>query len=68
MKVIFRVFLVVLATVFTLSTRTFAPDAAADYKAKCASCHKPLSGNAYKVQLARVAVKRAILKAAGGAV
>jgi xanthine dehydrogenase YagS FAD-binding subunit len=27
---------------------------------------KPLSGNAYKVQLARVAVKRAILKAAGG--
>jgi xanthine dehydrogenase YagS FAD-binding subunit len=26
---------------------------------------KPLSGNAYKVQLARVAVKRAILKAAG---
>ena len=29
---------------------------------------KPLSGNAYKVQLARVAVKRAILKAAGGAV
>jgi xanthine dehydrogenase YagS FAD-binding subunit len=28
---------------------------------------KPLSGNAYKVQLARVAVKRAILKAAGGA-
>jgi xanthine dehydrogenase YagS FAD-binding subunit len=28
---------------------------------------RPLSGNAYKVQLARVAVKRAILKAAGGA-
>ena len=28
---------------------------------------KPLSGNAYKVQLAKVAVKRAILKAAGGA-
>ena len=28
---------------------------------------KPLSQNAYKVQLARVAVKRAILKAAGGA-
>jgi len=27
---------------------------------------KPLSHNAYKVQLARVAVKRAILKAAGG--
>ena|SRR5438105_2840450 len=28
---------------------------------------KPLSQNAYKIQLARVAVKRAILKAAGGA-
>jgi len=28
---------------------------------------RPLSHNAYKVQLARVAVKRAILKAAGGA-
>jgi xanthine dehydrogenase YagS FAD-binding subunit len=28
---------------------------------------KPLSHNAYKVQIARVAVKRAILKAAGGA-
>ncbi len=28
---------------------------------------KPLSGNAYKVQLARVAVKRAIMKATGGA-
>jgi xanthine dehydrogenase YagS FAD-binding subunit len=28
---------------------------------------KPLSHNAYKIQLARVAVKRAILKAAGGA-
>lgn len=27
---------------------------------------RPLSGNAYKVQLARVAVRRAILKAAGG--
>jgi xanthine dehydrogenase YagS FAD-binding subunit len=27
----------------------------------------PLSHNGYKVQLARVAVKRAILKAAGGA-
>ena len=28
---------------------------------------KPLSQNAYKIQLARVAVKRAVLKAAGGA-
>jgi len=27
---------------------------------------KPLSGNAYKIQLARVAVKRAVLAAAGG--
>jgi CO/xanthine dehydrogenase FAD-binding subunit len=26
---------------------------------------KPMSGNAYKVQVARTAVKRAILKAAG---
>jgi mono/diheme cytochrome c family protein len=39
MKTIFRVFLAVLAIAFTLSTRTFAADAAADYKAKCASCH-----------------------------
>jgi xanthine dehydrogenase YagS FAD-binding subunit len=28
---------------------------------------KPLTHNAYKVQLARVAIRRAILKAAGGA-
>jgi xanthine dehydrogenase YagS FAD-binding subunit len=27
---------------------------------------KPLSGNAYKIQLARVAVRRAVLAAAGG--
>ncbi len=26
---------------------------------------KPMSGNAYKVQIARTAVKRAIMKAAG---
>jgi cytochrome c6 len=39
MKTIFRAFLVVLAIAFTLSTRTFAADAAADYKAKCALCH-----------------------------
>jgi xanthine dehydrogenase YagS FAD-binding subunit len=38
--------------------------AAADAALKNA---RPLSHNAYKVQLARVAVKRAILKAAGGA-
>jgi xanthine dehydrogenase YagS FAD-binding subunit len=29
------------------------------------SAAKPMSGNAYKVQIARTAVKRAILKAAG---
>jgi len=39
MKTTFRVLLVVLAIAFTLSTRMFAADAAADYKAKCASCH-----------------------------
>jgi mono/diheme cytochrome c family protein len=39
MKIIFWAFLVVLAIAFTLSTRTFAADAAADYKAKCATCH-----------------------------
>jgi xanthine dehydrogenase YagS FAD-binding subunit len=45
-----------------------ANDATAQ-KAAEAALHnaKPLSQNAYKVQLARVAVKRAILKAAGGA-
>jgi len=31
------------------------------------STAKPLTHNGYKVQLARVSVKRAILKAAGGA-
>lgn len=41
MKTIFRGFLVVLAIAFTLATRTFAADAAADYKAKCATCHGP---------------------------
>lgn len=39
MKTTFRALLVVLAIAFTFSTRTFAADAAADYKAKCASCH-----------------------------
>jgi len=38
--------------------------AAADAALKNA---RPLSQNSYKVQLARVAVKRAIMKAAGGA-
>jgi cytochrome c6 len=38
MKSFFRLSLVVFSLVFALSTWTFA-DAAADYKAKCASCH-----------------------------
>jgi len=38
--------------------------AAADLAVKEA---KPLTHNSYKIQLARVALKRAILKAAGGA-
>ena len=40
-----------------------AAQAASDAAVKSA---KPLSGNGYKVQLARVAVKRAVLAAAGG--
>jgi cytochrome c6 len=39
MKTTFGALLVVLAITFTFSTRTFAADAAADYKAKCALCH-----------------------------
>jgi cytochrome c6 len=39
MKSIFRTIIVVLAVAFTCSTWAFAADAAADYKAKCASCH-----------------------------
>jgi len=39
MKSIFRTCIVVLAVAFACSTWTFAADAAADYKAKCASCH-----------------------------
>jgi cytochrome c6 len=38
MKKIFRTLTVVLAVAFVCSTWAFA-DAAADYKAKCASCH-----------------------------
>jgi len=38
MKTIFRALLVVLA-IALFSTWTFAADAAADYKAKCATCH-----------------------------
>lgn len=40
MKTIFRTSVVVLAMTFACSTWVFA-DAAADYKAKCASCHGP---------------------------
>ena len=36
----FRLSLVVVSLIFALSTWTFA-DAAADYKAKCATCHGP---------------------------
>jgi mono/diheme cytochrome c family protein len=39
MKTIFRTSIVVLAVAFACSTGAFAADAAADYKAKCASCH-----------------------------
>jgi xanthine dehydrogenase YagS FAD-binding subunit len=46
----------------TISEETAA--AAADAALKNA---RPLSRNAYKVRLARVSLKRAILKAAGGA-
>jgi cytochrome c6 len=41
MKSIFRASLIVLAIGFTMSTSTFAADAATDYKAKCAICHGP---------------------------
>lgn len=39
MKTTLRALLVVLAIAFTFSTRTFAADAAADFKTKCATCH-----------------------------
>lgn len=39
MKSIIRASMIVLAVAFVFSTRSFAADAAADYKAKCASCH-----------------------------
>jgi xanthine dehydrogenase YagS FAD-binding subunit len=48
-----------------LTGKTINEDVAAE-AGKIAVAHaKPLSRNAYKVQLARVAVKRAILQAAG---
>jgi cytochrome c6 len=39
MKSLLRASLVVVSVVFALSSWTFAADAAADYKAKCATCH-----------------------------
>jgi mono/diheme cytochrome c family protein len=39
MKSIFRTCMVVLAVALACSTWAFAADAAADYKAKCGSCH-----------------------------
>jgi cytochrome c6 len=43
MKTMLRASLVLIAVafVFAFSTSTFAADAAADFKAKCASCHGP---------------------------
>ena len=40
MKSVFRLSLIVFSLVFVFSTLSFA-DAAADYKAKCATCHGP---------------------------
>ena len=50
-----------------LKGQSISDETAQKAAAAALSIAKPLSGNAYKVQLARVAVKRAILKAAGGA-
>jgi xanthine dehydrogenase YagS FAD-binding subunit len=50
-----------------LKGQSISDETAQKAAAAALSSAKPLSGNAYKVQLARVAVKRAILKAAGGA-
>jgi xanthine dehydrogenase YagS FAD-binding subunit len=51
----------------TLKGQSISDETAKKAATAALSSAKPLSGNAYKVQLARVAVKRAILKAAGGA-
>jgi len=50
-----------------LTSQNFSADLARAAADAALANAKPLSHNAYKVQLARVAVKRAILKAAGGA-
>ncbi len=41
MKTVFRAILVVMVITCVFSTWTFAADASADYKSKCASCHGP---------------------------
>lgn len=48
-----------------LSGKALTPEAAEEAGRAAVAGAKPLSRNAYKVQLARVAVKRAILRAAG---
>jgi xanthine dehydrogenase YagS FAD-binding subunit len=48
-----------------LQGKTITAEVAEQAGAKAVEGAKPLSGNAYKVQLAKVAVKRAILAAAG---
>ena len=50
-----------------LTSKNFSEDLAREAAGAALANAKPLSQNAYKVQLARVAVKRAVLKAAGGA-
>jgi xanthine dehydrogenase YagS FAD-binding subunit len=50
-----------------LTTKNVSEDSARAAADAALANAKPLSQNAYKVQLARVAVKRVILKAAGGA-
>ena len=50
-----------------LAGKTVSESVADDAGKAAVTKAKPFSKNAYKVQLARVAVKRAILAAAGGA-
>ena len=51
-----------------LAGKTIDEAVAAQVAAAAVAGAKPLSGNAYKIQIARTAVKRALLKAAGVAV
>jgi xanthine dehydrogenase YagS FAD-binding subunit len=48
-----------------LQGKAITEDVAIQAAAAAVKDAKPMSGNAYKVQVARTAVKRAILKAAG---